>query len=462
METTIAIALVKANVAIVLFYAFYKVFFGRDTFFSWRRWVLLGSYGVALLLPFLSIDAIVSNHAATVKMAHDYAEVVLPAVTISAQPQSVSLAQVLWLVYLVGVALLGVRLLVQVLSLMRLAASTPVVNLQGSEVHIVERGDMAFSFFSWIFLRVEGQSEEAITEMLAHERTHVEQYHSFDALLSELFCVAFWFNPFCWLMRREVRINLEYLADESVVGQVEDSRDYQYRLLHTACEGSPAAFQLANQWHFSPLKKRIRTMNSARTPQVQRTKYLLLVPLVLGLLVLSGVESLARELPKVGKTQEVSIAKPSAPNRTRQAPSVARVAPADVQQPVEKQPTEVKKPSSSQDVQQEEDSTEHVYYVSETMPSYPGGPAALMKYLSETVKYPAAAYKNKIEGRVIVSFIVKRDGQLSNAEVVRSVSPELDAEALRVVKGMPKWIPGKQDGKPVNVRYTVPLTFRIQ
>ena len=95
------------------------------------------------------------------------------------------------------------------------------------------------------------------------------------------------------------------------------------------------------------------------------------------------------------------------------------------------------------------------------MPQYPGGIQEMMKFLSENVKYPQAASKAGIQGRVIITFIVEKDGSISSAKVVKSVTEELDAEALRVVNAMPKWTPGKQKGQPVRVKYTIPISFRL-
>jgi protein TonB len=103
-----------------------------------------------------------------------------------------------------------------------------------------------------------------------------------------------------------------------------------------------------------------------------------------------------------------------------------------------------------------------VFDVVEQMPSFPGGQGALMKYLSENVKYPVVAQENGVQGRVVVSFVVERDGSISDVKVVRSVDPSLDREAARVVKSMPNWIPGKQNGSAVRVKYTVPVSFRLQ
>ena len=103
-----------------------------------------------------------------------------------------------------------------------------------------------------------------------------------------------------------------------------------------------------------------------------------------------------------------------------------------------------------------------VFDVVEQMPSFPGGPSALFEYLSKNIKYPVVAEENGIQGRVIVSFVVERDGSITDVRVVKSVDPSLDKEAQRVVKSMPRWIPGKQNGSAVRVKYTVPVTFRLQ
>ena len=103
-----------------------------------------------------------------------------------------------------------------------------------------------------------------------------------------------------------------------------------------------------------------------------------------------------------------------------------------------------------------------VFDVVEQMPSFPGGDAALMKFLSEHIKYPVVAEENGIQGRVVATFVVERDGSISDVKVIKSVDPSLDKEAIRVLKSRPKWIPGKQNGSAVRVKYTVPVTFRLQ
>ena len=103
-----------------------------------------------------------------------------------------------------------------------------------------------------------------------------------------------------------------------------------------------------------------------------------------------------------------------------------------------------------------------VFDIVEQMPSFPGGPAALMKFLSENIKYPVVAQENGVQGRVVVAFVVERDGSITDVHIARGVDPSLDQEAVRVVKSMPKWTPGKQNGSAVRVKFNVPVAFRLQ
>lgn len=105
--------------------------------------------------------------------------------------------------------------------------------------------------------------------------------------------------------------------------------------------------------------------------------------------------------------------------------------------------------------------TEKVYDVAEVPPSFPGGPGAMLSWISSHIQYPAIAKENNISGRVVVQLIVEKDGSVSNVNVVRSVDPSLDNEAVRVISSMPKWTPGKHKGSPVRVKYTLPVAFKL-
>ena len=222
-------------------------------------------------------------------------------------------------------------------------------------------------------------------------------------------------------------------------------------------------------------------MNKRRTSEIGKAKYFLFAPLAGVLLMVSNIESVAREIgeqiPEVAEVQQkaeqalnadVAVANPMAKDAVEmmnpaeaeemEADKAAEAALIAVEQAKQAAEEKVKtKPQT--DTTKKKNSWD---CIPETMPYFPGGNVLMLKYLADNIKYPASAVKAKKQGRVIVGFIVQKDGSITHAKIVRSIDPELDAEALRVVKGMPKWTPGTQLGKPVSVKYTLPVKFSLQ
>ena len=215
-------------------------------------------------------------------------------------------------------------------------------------------------------------------------------------------------------------------------------------------------------------------MNKRRTSEIGKAKYLLFAPLAGALLMVSNIESVAREIgeqiPEVAEVQQkaeqalnadVAVVNPTA----EEAKAAAEAKKAEEAKAAElaKLEAELKAEAKASDATAPADTTKNVVYdVTETMPQFPGGQEMMMKYLAANIKYPASAVKAKKQGRVIVTFIIQKDGSVAKARIARSVDPELDAEALRIVKAMPNWTPGTQDGKPVNVKYAIPVVFSLQ
>lgn len=420
-----AIYLIKINVALMLLYGFYRLTVSRDTFFGLRRLTLWLIYAVALMVPAFNLEYWVRDTPTMASMANVYADTFYPVVVVKAQAPSITWMDMLLGIYWAGVAILSLRLVWQLFSIIRLAVISRTQEVEGITVHLLRGEGSPFSFFRWVFMYPSILEGKQLHEVMVHECTHVSGLHSLDTLFSELFSIACWFNPFAWLMKQEVRMNLEYLADESVLSDGNARKSYQYHLLGLAYRQPKDSTKIANNFNLLPLKKRIKMMNKRRTSEIGKAKYLLFAPLAGALLMVSNIESVAREIGE-------------------QIPEVA-----EVQQ-------------KASDVTAPADTTKNVVYdVTETMPQFPGGQGVMMKYLAANIKYPASAVKAKKQGRVIVSFVIQKDGSVTNARIVRSVDPELDAEALRIVKAMPNWTPGTQDGKPVNVRYTIPVVFSL-
>ena len=290
----------KVNVAIALFYAFYRLFFYKDTFFAWRRTALMCFFAVSAAVPLFNIQTWIVQQEPMVAMADLYAAVVLPEITLTPQPQmdwKQLLVQGIGIVYWLVVALLALRFVVQLISIVRLERRCPVQEIDGTAVHLLPRAEGPFSFFRWIFVCPGAHSREELNEILTHERTHVCQWHSIDVLVGELACIVCWFNPFAWLMKREIRTNLEYMADEKVLETGYDSRTYQYHLL--GLSHHKAAANIYNSFNVLPLKRRITMMNKRRTREIGRTKYLMFLPLAALLMIVSNIEAVARATQKI-------------------------------------------------------------------------------------------------------------------------------------------------------------------
>ena len=468
-----AIYLIKINVALMLLYGFYRLTVSRDTFFGLRRLTLWLIYAVALMVPALSLEYWVRDTPTMASMAHVYADTFYPVVVVKAQAPGITWMDMLLGIYWAGVAVLSLRLVWQLFSIIRLAIISRKQEVEGITVHLLRGEGSPFSFFRWVFMYPSTLEGKQLHEVMVHECTHVSGLHFLDTLFSELFSIACWFNPFAWLMKQEVRMNLEYLADESVLSDGNARKSYQYHLLGLAYRQPKDSAQIANNFNLLPLKKRIKMMNKRRTSEIGKAKYLLFAPLAGALLMVSNIESVAREIgeqiPEVAEVQQkaeqalnadVAVANPTA----EEANAAAEAKKAEEAKAAElaKLEAEQKAEAKASDAIAPADTTKNVVYdVTETLPQFPGGQGVMMKYLAANIKYPASAVKAKKQGRVIVAFVIQKDGSVTNARIVRSVDPELDAEALRIVKAMPNWTPGTQDGKPVNVRYTIPVVFSL-
>ncbi len=477
-----AIYLIKINVALMLLYGFYRLTVSRDTFFGLRRLTLWLIYAVALMVPALNLEYWVRDTPTMVSMANVYADTFYPVVVVKAQAPSITWMDMLLGIYWAGVAVLSLRLVWQLFSIIRLAVISRKQEVEGITVHLLRGEGSPFSFFRWVFMYPSTLEGKQLHEVMVHECTHVSGLHSLDTLFSELFSIVCWFNPFAWLMKQEVRMNLEYLADESVLSDGNARKSYQYHLLGLAYRQPNESTKIANNFNLLPLKKRIKMMNKRRTSEIGKAKYLLFAPLAGALLMVSNIESVAREIgeqiPEVAEVQQkaeqalnadVAVANPMAkdavemmnPSETAEM-KAAEAAELTKAEEEAKAAELAKAEAKASDATAPADTTKNVVYdVTETMPQFPGGQGVMMKYLAANIKYPASAVKAKKQGRVIIAFVIQKDGSVTNARIVKSVDPELDAEALRIVKAMPNWTPGTQDGKPVNVRYTIPVVFSL-
>lgn len=418
----------KVNIALVVLYFFYKLLFSKDTFFGLRRLMLILIYIIAFTYPLFDLSAWMIADNNVTGVVNTLYQKVLPEITIvSGTADNASSFPLVTIVftglYIAGTIILLTRTLLEISKTCIMLHHSKKVYIDGIRICQPKEKQEPYSFFKWICVYPGMYNEKETKEILVHEQTHVRELHSADILLAQLVIILCWFNPFAWLMRSEMRINHEYLADRKVVTSGYDRKTYQYHLLGLK-QNQPAAANLYNNFSVLPLKNRIKMLNRKRTRNIMRSKYLMFIPVTALLILFSNCTNTGKE------------------ESTEEKAEVKYV-------PTEVEPDTV-------------DIANAVFDMVEEMPEFKGGNKALMDYLAANLQYPKGAETKGTQGRVIVQFIVNTDGSIDNAKVLRSVDPELDAEALRVINGMPKWKPGTQKGEPVRVKYTVPVVFRLK
>ena len=432
---TFLVYILKSAACLAVFYLFYKLLMSRDTFHRFNRFALLGLLVLSSLLPL--VEASVNSPAAVQETMLTLEQLLLLA---DIQPEGESMATatpsatVLWLraallVYLTGIVFFIVRNLCSLARLGRLirqgkreALDSYLPDRKEKNVRLVVHDyDIApFSWMHWIVI-ARKDLEENGREILIHELAHIRNRHSWDLLLADLCIFVQWFNPAAWLLKQELQNIHEYEADETVLREGVNARNYQMLLIKKAV--GTRLYSMANSFNHSSLKKRITMMLKEKSNPWARAKYLYILPLAA-----LAVTAFAR--PEVSAVaDEISAVKVIAP------------AVHDSIQP-NVQPA-VAAPSSALD----------------QMPEFPGGMEALNTYLRNNIRYPQEAQKAGIQGRVIIQFIVSKDGSITDAEVVESVDPQLDAEGLRLIKNMPRWKPGMWKGQAIRVKQTLPIRF---
>ena len=377
--------------------------------------------------------------------------------------------QGLLLVYLFGILFFMLRNIYSLFGLWvllksgrREKVSDYVVTVVKAVLIVHERDISPFSWMRYIVISQKDLHENG-REILTHELAHIRNRHSWDLFAADI-CIFFqWFNPAAWLLKQELQNIHEYEADETVINEGVDARQYQLLLIKKAV--GTRLYSMANSFNHSKLKKRITMMLKEKSSPWARLKYLYVLPVAA-----IAVTAFAR--PEVSETvEEISAVKVNdltAIVETKVAESSGQLL------PVQSVPKDSVNRKSKVAVQQMDElvvvgyaskdsvkDREPVFNVVEQMPSFPGGMEALMQYLAKNMRYPVEAQKNKVQGRVVVGFIVSKDGDIKKAHILRGVDPELDAEAIRVIESMPRWMPGMQRGKAVAVSYTLPVMFRL-
>jgi TonB family protein len=424
----------KAAIYLAGFFLIYRLFLSRDTLYNRNRTYILISVISALIFPLITIQTSKPlNIPVFGKVLSDIF------ITGAGNKNTYGISDLatfigyrgLIVIYFTGLIFFGLKLIIDIIELAFLISrkdktGNHIIRFQGLNT-------AGFSAFGYIFINNRIPSEEA-EEIIKHEQNHLNHHHSFDIVFIEMVKVFQWFNPFIHLFSRSLRAVHEYQADEECISLGTSVCNYQRLLMNQIFKSK--IFTVTNGFsNPSLIRKRMIMMTKQRSNSLTNLKLFAILP-VIALLMLAFSNCSEQKQSSEGQAENLIAPPPPPPPVPNDNDKIiGEIQPGDVNEPLT---------------------------VVEVMPMFPGGEAALLNYLAENTKYPESAKVNSIQGKVIIRFAIDTEGKVTQESVLKSVNPALDEEALRVVRTMPRFNPGKQGGKVVPVWYMVPINFTLK
>ncbi len=424
--------IIESAITLAIFYLFYESFLKKETFFKLNRAYLLCSLLFAVIIPFL--DFRLNGFSGFFRNANidkisgirqGYNE--LNAVIIYAYSGKLTwtiIKEYISIIYLLGVLISSVFFVFGLGKIIFMIWRSKPVRF--GKYRIIKTTDtiVPFSLFKWIIINPEKFSSDDMEQIIAHEKMHAFQLHSFDLIFIEVLVILFWFNPFIYWYRKSIREVHEYLADQAVVENGCDRIDYQ-QLLFSQVSGNRFV-GLTSRFSYSLSKNRLKMLTMMKSKNTSKIKIALAIPFaIVAIFFFANSVELVNASGKMRNETNIYL----------QDTTVVEV----------------------------EKFKGEIHFNADVMPKFQGQDSdAFRLFIQKNLKYPEEAAKNGIAGKVFVQFDINSKGEVANVLIVRGVDPVLDKEALRVVKSSPKWEPGIEAGKPVIVRYTFPIVFALQ
>jgi TonB family protein len=419
--------LLLVNVYLTLFFGFYALLLRRETFFQLNRIYLVGTAILSFFIPLIQSEWV---KGLFITQQVQYTIYGADAVSITdiapITNNPVTIGQVLLVTYTAGVIVLAIKLMLQLILLRRIIQDpSPKVS---------------YSFFNKVKVSDGIDGREVIEN---HELVHARQFHSADVLIIEAVMIINWFNPVVYLYRFAIKHVHEYIADRHTLKAGTNKADYAMLLLSQTFD-TPAHHLVNPFFNHSLLKQRIMMLQKNKSQRIKLIKYGLSAPLFILMLVLSSATiGNSKAVNTIHDKAELILDKPaSLIADTNFKATVVTYNPKTDTVPV----------TDTVPGRELFSSVEHV-------PTFPGGEKAFTRFLANTIKYPAQAVTNRVQGRSIIAFVVEKDGSLSDIRVLRALGNGTDEEAIRALKTSPKWNPGVQNGHRVRVQYSVPVSF---
>jgi len=477
---------IESSLLLAAMYLAYKWALASERQHTFNRLVLWSIYAMALGLPLWGAlrpapPTDVTGVTVTVEAAG-----FAPMLTVVDEPATTSwltlVMQIILWIYLAGAVVVMARTVMVAVRLAMIVRRGERQMIDGRKVVLIDDDGIApFSVMRTIVMS-RRDFAEAGDMIFEHERNHVRLNHWADLLMAQLVAIFQWYNPAAWLMREELKAVHEYQADAGVMASGINVKQYQMLLIKKAVG---ARFpSLANSLNHSKLKKRITMMYNSRDSRSRRLRALVLAPALGGALFVTNLPAVADVLDSASDAELVIADGKVSQNPAYEQPSpsiVQVVEPVEMAEPVQNdavaeqnddaamQSVEMTAESApkeetpkTEEVRGDVDKSEEmVFSVVEKAPEFPGGMSALMKFIAFNVRYPEQAHADSIQGRVVMQFVVGKDGKVRSPRVVRGVCESLDEEAIRVVNMLPDFIPGEVKGKPVAVEFTLPIMFKL-
>lgn len=394
----------------MVFYAVYKLWLENEKMFRFNRIYLLGSLVFSFVIPLqlISITSGFSNKIGFIQLE----ELVIQKSNENAEMISVNdfVFVLIGIFYAFIVLMLTIRLVLNLYSFYKRIKNNQVEFIQGEKIVLIEQPILPHSFWKSIFInKNEFEKGKIPSELIAHEKAHLDQKHTLDILFIEVLQIVFWFNPLLVFYKKAIKLNHEFLADEAVNKQFGSVKSYQNLLLDFASHKNTVA--LASNINYLITKKRLLMMTKKESP----------IKIVLKVFSVGVVYALLLFVFSTKATAQKALNK------------------ADVKE-------------------------KDLYVLAdvEKLPEFPGGLTKFYKFIGENFKMSAEANKNKIEGKAYMQFIIEKDGSLSGIKTLQDPGYGIGDEATRVLKLSPKWTAATQEGKPVRVMYSLPITLQAE
>jgi len=416
----------KSAVTLALLYSLFYFFLKKETFHKFNRVCLLFTLVASLVLPLVHIS---TSHPTAVNEAvmasTDYITT-LPTIVVTPETKAplITWNDVLAGIYWTGLCIMLLYLILQLVqTYLLIKGGLRHTDKFGNTVILKDDVKSPFSIFHYIVMSVEDY-EKHRQNILTHEQEHIRMYHSYDLLLLEVVKVLQWFNPFVWFLENDLKTLHEYQADEAVINQGIDAKQYQQLLVVKAVGNRLQPF--ANNLRRGSLKKRIIMMYQKKSNRWMMLKALFILPVTCFAIYAFATPKADAQVPQVKKTAV-----------TQQKKTVA---------------AQAKKVTTD----------DKIYDIVDVNAGFPGGDEAMYKWLADNIKYPQDAIGKRLQGRVQLQLVINKDGSFADVQVIRGPAKELCDEAVRVVKEMPKWNPAKIKGEAVRSRFYLPVIFRLQ